>query len=108
MKQRCLNPNATRYENYGGRGIKVCDRWLESFENFMADMGFRPEPKREYSLDRIDVDGDYELSNCRWATRAEQNMNRQDYAFLALLAERGIRDVATLTAALDAYAETLE
>ena len=72
MLTRCSNPNATGYHNYGGRGIKVCDRWLNSFENFLADMGKRPSLK--HSLDRHpNNNGDYELSNCRWATKEQQN-----------------------------------
>lgn len=76
MKDRCYNPNNKKYYLYGGRGIVVCDRWRDSFENFLADMGQRPSTK--HSIDRYpNKDGNYEPSNCRWATVAEQNRNRK-------------------------------
>lgn len=79
MKQRCNRPKTSCYPRYGGRGIKVCERWLgrQGFSNFLADMGHRPS--KEYSLDRIDNDGNYEPGNVRWATRIEQRHNRSDY-----------------------------
>lgn len=79
MKKRCLNRNAKRFQDYGGRGITICDRWL-SFENFLEDMGERPAPN--LSLDRIDNDGDYEPNNCRWATNKEQCRNQRKTVFV--------------------------
>ena len=74
MRDRCRNPNNKRYENYGGRGIRICKRW-DDFANFLADMGERPSP--QHSLDRINNDGSYRPSNCRWATRSQQRRNRR-------------------------------
>jgi len=73
MHFRCENPKAGGYRFYGGRGIKVCHRW-RSFANFLSDMGERPT--RKHTLDRIDPNGDYTPSNCRWSTRSVQNLAR--------------------------------
>ena len=76
MKSRCTNPTVPSYSYYGGRGIEVCSRWQgpEGFLNFIADMGERP---REMTLDRVDVNGNYEPANCRWATASEQRCNQR-------------------------------
>ena len=74
MIYRCEDPSRHGYERYGGRGIKVCQRWLDSFHDFLSDMGPRPSPL--HSLDRADNDGNYEPANCRWATRQVQILNR--------------------------------
>lgn len=75
MKQRCTNPKNPKFSDYGGRGISVCQRWMASFDNFISDMGLRPSA--EYSLERKNTDGNYEPSNCIWATREAQQRNRR-------------------------------
>lgn len=81
MKMRCNNENNKGYKNYGGRGIKVCDRWLDSFENFIEDIGFRPT--ETHSLDRFpNNDGNYEKTNCRWATVNQQLRNQRSNVWI--------------------------
>jgi hypothetical protein len=80
MIQRCTDTKWTRYADYGGRGITVCERW-RTFENFLADMGDRPTEK---TLDRIDNDKGYEPGNCRWATALEQANNKRSTVFVTI------------------------
>lgn len=82
IKSRCYNPNQQCYEKYGAIGIRMCDRWLESFENFLEDMGERPEGM---TLDRENPFGDYEPWNCRWATAETQSLNKRGHVAIAIL-----------------------
>lgn len=85
MRVRCLNVRNTYYKDYGGRGIKICERW-NSYENFLADMGRKPTPA--HTIDRIDNEKGYEPGNCRWATPEEQSNNTRKNVFVFYHGER--------------------
>jgi len=86
MKRRCFNKNVPEYRNYGNRGITVCVEWENSFETFIRDMG--PRPTSSHSIDRIDVNGNYEKSNCKWSTRQEQALNRRNNRIVSYKGEQ--------------------
>jgi len=90
IQDRCYNPNNKKYYRYGLRGIIVCERWLgeNGYENFLSDMGRKPTSK--HSLDRIDNNGNYEPSNCRWATSEQQSRNRSNNVWIEYLGERKV------------------
>lgn len=88
MISRCYNRNNEKYYNYGARGISVCGRWLTSFDNFYSDMG--DSPTKNHSLDRINVNGNYEPTNCRWATSKQQQSNRTNNNWLEYNGEKKI------------------
>ena len=80
MKQRCCDKSHISYKNYGAKGITICEEWMNSFENFIKDMGERPDG--DYSIERANGNGNYSPDNCFWATRTEQNNNRGNYNVL--------------------------
>ena len=82
IKSRCLNPSALYFHRYGGRGISICSRWRESFSSFLEDMGRAPSD--QHSIDRINNDGNYDPSNCRWATRKQQGRNTRKNRIVAI------------------------
>lgn len=82
MKTRTTNPNYPHYDRYGGRGIRVCKRWLDSFDNFLQDVGEAPSPR--HSIDRRDNEKDYEPGNVRWATPEQQSFNKSNTYFLTI------------------------
>lgn len=86
MRSRCLDPNSSSYSYYGGRGVTICKQW-DSFEQFLKDLGPRPKGK---TLDRIDPNGNYEPSNCRWATRREQCWNKRNSRIVTAFGESKI------------------
>ena len=88
MKDRCFRVTSPKFGDYGGRGITVCDRWRDSYEDFLADMGRRPSSK--HSLDRIDVNGNYEPNNVRWATDHEQSRNKRNNVMLTVRGEQKV------------------
>jgi hypothetical protein len=90
MKDRCNNPNKLGYKNYGGRGIRVCQQWID-FKSFYADVG--DPPSSLHSLDRINSNGDYEPNNVRWATRQIQNSNRRNALIFSLNGETDRKSV---------------
>lgn len=86
IKDRCYNPDNKQYQDWGGRGIKMCDRWLSSFHSFLEDMGRKPSP--ELTIDRINNDGDYEPGNCKWGTDLEQAKNKRNNKWYEANGER--------------------
>ena len=84
MRSRCSYPSNNRFKHYGGRGIKVCPQWENSFEAFVADMGERPLGPTRFTLDRVDSNGDYTPENCRWATYGQQARNYGRNVILSL------------------------
>lgn len=85
MRSRCKFKSVTSFKDYGGRGIKVCDRWINSFENFLADMGDKPDGME---IDRKDTNGNYTPENCQWSTPLDQSNNRRNNVIVTYAGER--------------------
>jgi hypothetical protein len=100
MKKRCYYPKHQNYARYGGRGIRVCDRWLHDFPTFLEDMGNKPSSI--HTLDRKDNDGNYEPDNCKWATPKEQQNNRRNNIKIRKIA---VKHVVPYCSLLDCYRE---
>lgn len=106
MLQRCRNPNNSRYLSYGGRGIEVCNRWRYDFLFFLEDVGLRPTSV--HSLDRINVDGNYEPSNCKWSTPTEQNLNKRKtyyYEQIKYLIDSIVRESKSSSESIESIAD---
>lgn len=103
MIARCENPNNNSYQSYGGKGVRVCDRWRSSFADFLIDLGERPGPR--YTLERIDHERHYEPYNVIWATYTEQNRNRPGFVKLSLAKAREIRALSVNGVSSRAIAE---
>jgi hypothetical protein len=99
MKGRCLNPSDPEWHNYGGRGIKVCDRWLHDFAAFYEDMG--PRTSAKHSIERVDVEGDYCPENCVWATSGEQARNKRNNKWITYQGQRMTQTDAALASGVN-------